>query len=164
MAEPADSPEEPEANPRRGMGAKGWIATLVAALALGGGGFYVTWSGLADDLLRPSEVAANHGTPAADAPSFLELDPLMVTVGGQGSIRQLRFRAFLQTEGERMDVAALQPRILDIFATYLRAVPVDRLEDPTALVTLRAQLLRRVQLLAGPEAVRDLLIIDFVIT
>lgn len=151
--------------PRRGMGRLGWLVTFLLALPLGGGGFYAAYTGALDAVLHPAEVAkVGHDTSTA-APHFLELDPLMVSVGGAGSIRQLRFRAFLQLgDGDGGDVTGLQPRILDIFATYLRAVSVDRLEDPTSLLQLRAQLLRRVQLLVGPDVVNDLLIIDFVIT
>ena len=167
MPETDDSADAPEVATRRGMGKVGWGLTLVAALIMGGGGFYATYAGALDSVLHPDAGTGQHGdAPSmAHAPSFVELDPLMVTVGGAGSIRQLRFRAFLQlNEGARDSVTELQPRILDIFATYLRAVSVDRLEDPTSLLHLRAQLLRRVQLLAGPDIVADLLIIDFVIT
>lgn len=164
MAETDRPAAETEAAPRRGMGAKGWIATLALALGLGGGGFYAAYAGLADSVLHASGEEPSPDAATPDSPQFLELDPLMVTVGGEGSIRQLRFRAFLQVGPEASaPVAALQPRILDIFATYLRAVPLDRLEDPTSLLQLRAQLLRRVQLLTGTGAVSDLLIIDFVI-
>lgn len=164
MGETDRSAAETDSTPRRRMGAKGWVATLVLAMTLGGGGFYATFSGIADPVLHAMNGPAKSSAPSADAPRFLELDPMMVTVGSANTIRQLRFRAFLQLGNEGgTPVAALQPRILDIFATYLRAVPVDRLEDPTALLQLRAQLLRRVQLLAGTDAVEDLLIIDFVI-
>lgn len=168
MSETDDSRESSQDAPRRGMGKVGWGLTLVLALALGGGGFYATHAGVLDSVLHSAEAtdgeAGEHAGPAGVAPNFLELDPLTVSVGGAGSIRQLRFRAFLQlAQGAGQDVTALQPRILDIFATYLRAVSVDRLEDPTSLLQLRAQLLRRVQLLVGPDVVDDLLIIDFVI-
>lgn len=170
MRDTDDSADKATGKPRRGMGKMGWIATLILVLALGGGGFYATFSGMVgggQDMARPIPEqgdAGGYDTATSDAPSYLELDPLMVSVGGAGSVRQLRFRAYLQLDDRRTDVASLQPRILDIFATYLRAISIARLEDPTALLHLRAQLLRRVQLLTGPNAVSDLLIIDFVIT
>ena len=164
MAEPTDSTQTEDAKPKKGLGKIGWGLTALVALGLGGGGFFATYSGL----LSPGGGAthtAQEGKAGSDqAPIFLELEPMMISVGDANSVRQMRFRAFLQLEDGHGDVAALAPRILDIFSTYLRAVSVDRLEDPTALLALRAQLLRRVQLLAGPEAVSDLLIIDFVIT
>ncbi|MEM7517299.1 MAG: flagellar basal body-associated FliL family protein, partial [Planctomycetota bacterium] len=134
-------------------------------LLLGGGGFYATYSGLlgAETPAPEGDQVATTG-PETDPIEFVELDPLQVSVGGEGSIRQLRFRAYLQLGPAGADpVEVVRPRILDIFATYLRAVPVATLEDPTALLRIRSQLLRRVQLLTGPDAVEDLLIIDFVI-
>lgn len=164
MAEPADSLQEDSAAPKKGLGKMGWILTIVFALGLGGGGFYATFSGLLGSDTAPEAAMAEAGGEADNAPVFLELDPMMISVGDPGSVRQMRFRAYLQLGESGTGVAALQPRILDIFSTYLRAVSVDRLQDPTALLDLRAQLLRRVQLLAGDDAVSDLLIIDFVIT
>ncbi|MGB3407636.1 MAG: flagellar basal body-associated FliL family protein [Jannaschia sp.] len=147
---------------KKGMGFKGAMIVLILAAVFGGGGFFATFSGMAAGVLSAKE--APHPVADAQGPQFLELDPMVVSVGGPGSIKQLRFRAFLQVPHEGGDhVGALAPRILDIFATYLRALGVDTLEDPAALLRIRAQLLRRVQLLAGPEAVSDLLIIDFVI-
>ncbi|UWQ18442.1 flagellar basal body-associated protein FliL [Jannaschia sp. M317] len=158
----ADETTEPPEK-KKGLGLIGWLIVVILALGLGGAGFFATYSGMADDLLAKEEVP--HPVADAKGPEFLELDPMLVTVGGPGSLKQLRFRAFLQTAHEGADhVPDLQPRILDIFATYLRALSVDMLEDPSSLLRIRAQLLRRVQLLAGPEAVSDLLIIDFVIT
>lgn len=159
----ADSDESTDAKPKKGPGLVGILLTLVVALGLGGGGFYAMYAGLLSSEGHAA-TAKDAEAAAPDAPIFLELDPMAISVGGTEGVKQLRFRAFLQLADDAGDVAALQPRILDIFATYLRALSVEQLEDPSGLFTLRAQLLRRVQLLAGPEAVRDLLIIDFVIS
>lgn len=164
MAKTDDATPEEDAPPAKGMGKKGWAAALVAALLLGGGGFYATYSGMVGAGEDHAAAHEDETHEAGTAPIYLELDPMMISVGDPGSIRQMRFRAVLQLEEGHSDVAALRPRILDVFSTYLRAVSVQRLEDPTALLDLRAQLLRRVQLLAGESSVSDLLIIDFVIT
>ena len=55
------------------------------------------------------------------------------------------------------------PRVLDVLNTYLRAVEVRDLEEPSSLVKLRAQMLRRVQVVTGEGKVRDLLITEFVL-
>lgn len=164
MADSTEETPEEETKPKKGLGKVGWILVFVLGLGLGGGGFFATYSGLFST--AESEMAETGDAPPEEGSElvFLELDPMMISVGNAGSIRQLRFRAYLQLPERNDDVAALQPRILDVFSTYLRAVSVDRLEDPTSLLDLRAQLLRRVQLLTGPGAVNDLLIIDFVIT
>jgi len=45
----------------------------------------------------------------------------------------------------------------------LRAVDVHDLENRNALIRLRSQMLRRIQLVIGQEQVRDLLIMEFVL-
>ena len=55
------------------------------------------------------------------------------------------------------------PRVLDTLNTYLRAVDVADLENPAALAKLRAQMLRRVQVVTGEGRVRDLLVTEFVL-
>ena len=55
------------------------------------------------------------------------------------------------------------PRIVDVLNTYLRAVEVRDLEEPAAMARLRAQMLRRVQVVTGEGRVRDLLVTEFVL-
>ncbi|MEL7416552.1 MAG: flagellar basal body-associated FliL family protein, partial [Pseudomonadota bacterium] len=57
----------------------------------------------------------------------------------------------------------LKPRISDVLNTYLRAVSLDELENPAAMLRLRAQMLRRIQLVTGEGRVRDLLISEFIL-
>ncbi|MEM8824130.1 MAG: flagellar basal body-associated FliL family protein [Pseudomonadota bacterium] len=158
----ADAEENTDVETKKGPGLKLWLAVIGLAVALGGGGFYATYSGLLLPSATPEE--ADQVMANIDPVRFVELDPLQISVGGDGSVQKLRFRAYLQVGASGPDpVEAVEPRILDIFATYLRALPTAVLEDPTALMRIRSQLLRRVQLLTGPDAVEDLLIIDFVI-
>ncbi|MCK0168248.1 flagellar basal body-associated FliL family protein [Jannaschia sp. S6380] len=165
MSETDESAPADDAAPRSKSGLMTWILTALVAIATAGGGFAAARMGVADRLLAGGSDVEEHGEHLPDLPQFLELEPIVISVGDARSVRQLRFRAFLEVAPDApTDVAALQPRILDVFAAYLRAVPIEQLEDPTALLRLRAQMLRRVQLLAGPDAVGDLLIIDFVIT
>ena len=55
------------------------------------------------------------------------------------------------------------PRIVDVMNGYLRALDAAELENPAALVRLRAQMLRRIQIVTGEGRVRDLLITEFVL-
>ena len=57
----------------------------------------------------------------------------------------------------------LLPRIVDVMNGYLRALDAAELENPAALVRLRAQMLRRIQIVTGEGRVRDLLITEFVL-
>lgn len=96
--------------------------------------------------------------------AFVALDPLIVNLSGQAGRQYLRFSAQLEVAPEFLsEIQALRPRIIDVLNGYLRAVQPADLEDPTALMRLRAQMLRRVQIVAGQDRVRDLLIMEFVI-
>ena len=76
----------------------------------------------------------------------------------------LRFAGQLEVAPEHAtEVAGLMPRVLDVLNTYLRAVDVRDLEEPSSLARLRAQMLRRVQVVTGEGRVRDLLITEFVL-
>jgi flagellar FliL protein len=55
------------------------------------------------------------------------------------------------------------PRIVDVTNTYLRALKLADLEDSQALIRLRAQLLRRMQVVTGEGRINDLLIMEFVL-
>jgi flagellar FliL protein len=124
-------------------GKKGLIIGILGALILGGAAFFVTFSGSLD---VPSENARG------------------ASLGKFASSRHLRFQAYLEVESAKADeVKHLSPRILDVLNTYLRAIAERELEDPASMNRLRAQMLRRVQVVVGEENVRDLLITEFVL-
>lgn len=139
------------------------IIGLVLLLLLGGGGFYAVYSGM---ILAPSEQMQQGGQKKPDALpdiAFIALDPLVISIRG-GTSRHLRFTGQLEVESfYAKDVELLKPRIVDVLNGYLRAVDVRDLEDQTTLVRLRAQMLRRIQLVTGEGRVRDLLIMEFVL-
>lgn len=140
------------------------LAGLVLALGLGGGGFWISYSGLLFPRVAPVPAATVTARPAATATpgSFLALDPITINLGSRGQARHLRFVAQLEVApAHAAEVGRLLPRIVDVLNTYLRAVDLPELEEPAALTRLRAQMLRRIQMVAGPDRVRDLLIMEF---
>ncbi len=163
MANETETEEAPA--PKRGR--KGAIAGLVLALVLGAGGFYAAYSGL---IAFPSGAEAEKAQTAEPPPdplpdiAFVDLKPLVVSLGPGSANRHLRFHAQLEVPGaHEAEVESLLPRILDVLNGYLRAVDTALLSDPAALVRLRAQMLRRVQVVTGEGRVRDLLITEFVL-
>ena len=73
----------------------------------------------------------------------------MVSIG-RGGGRYLRFSAQLEVAAADVEeVTLLSPRVLDVLNSYLRAVETADIEDPAAMARLRAQMLRRVQLVTG---------------
>ncbi len=163
MSEAVAVKEERRGKRRRGGG--GIVPGLGAGLLLGGLGFYAVWSGTVElPGSGPAKDAdAGHAEPAP-AVAFVPMDPIMISLPPDASARHLRFVGQLEVEPEfQAEVAALAPRVLDTLNTYLRAVEVRDLENPAALQRLRAQMLRRVQVVTGEGQVRDLLVTEFIL-
>ena len=142
------------------------IIGLVLALAGGGGGFYAVQSGLLFGTAPQLEEEAHHAVTEEPLPdvAFVPIDPIVVSLVNGGSSSHLRFRAQLEVPGEyASDVEHILPRIVDVLNSYLRALSPADIEAPDALVRLRAQMLRRVQIVTGQGRVRDLLIMEFVL-
>lgn len=138
------------------------IAGLVLFLVLGGAGFYATWSGLL--MGAKSEALDDHAANPLPDIAFVPVDPIIISLGPGAKSQHLRFNSQLEvTKPMAEEVTLLLPRILDVLNGYLRAIDVTQLEDPAALVRIRAHLLRRIQLVTGDGRVRDLLITEFVL-
>lgn len=156
MSDAAETPAPP-----RSAGLRPILAGVGIAALLGGGAFYATWSGLV--LADASDHAGEVPGPLPDV-AFLPLDPVVVSLNGSGEGRHLRFVAQLEVAKPYAgDVTHLTPRILDVLNGYLRAVDPVTLQQAGALVTIRAQLLRRIQIVTGEGRVRDLLVTEFVL-
>ncbi|MGX9352331.1 flagellar basal body-associated FliL family protein [Shimia sp. W99] len=141
------------------------IIGLVLALAGGGGGFYAVQSGLLFGAASHHEEEEHQTASVEPLPdvAFVPLDPIVVSLVDGGS-SHLRFRAQLEVPGEyASDVEHILPRIVDVLNSYLRALSPADIEAPDALVRLRAQMLRRAQIVTGQGRVRDLLIMEFVL-
>ncbi|KIN65937.1 Flagellar basal body-associated protein FliL [Sulfitobacter noctilucae] len=141
------------------------IIGLVLALAGGGGGFYATWSGMI--LGDGPETAEAEETleikPGPDV-SYVDVDPLVISMRAPSNANHLMFRATLEVPALAQEtVEKLLPRVIDVLNSYLRALEPRDLEDPAALTRLRAQMLRRVQVVAGADNIKDLLIMEFVL-
>jgi flagellar FliL protein len=163
MAEPEETEEEtPKKKSKMPM-----ILGLVLALAGGGGGFYAVSSGLilGGDSHAMEEMAVEEEM-ITDMPdvAFIPVDPLVISLGEGSNSSHLRFRAQLEVGSTHQhEVERLMPRVVDVLNNYLRALDVKDLEDRSILVRLRAQMLRRIQIVTGGGRVKDLLIMEFVL-
>ncbi len=139
------------------------IIGLVLALIGAAGGFYVTWSGALFGNAGFFHEAEKIAAPLPDI-AFLPVDPVVISLGPGATARHLKFTAQLEVaKSYSEEVALLMPRILDVLNSYLRAVAITDLEDPSAMTRLRAQMLRRVQIVTGEGRVRDLLVTEFLL-
>ena len=156
-----DDGEEPKKKSKKPM-----LIGLILALVLGGGGFFAVYSGMILGPQIEDEHAADTMAEAEPLPpvAFIPVDPLVINLGQGSTNRHLKFRAQLEVEPSSQDeVTMLLPRVTDVLNGYLRAIKIAELEEPTALIKLRAQMLRRVKMVTGEGRVRDLLIMEFVL-
>lgn len=140
------------------------ILGIVFAILGGGGGFTAVQMGLIGG--TKEEVVEEKVEEAEELPAlaFVPMETLVVNLPESASAKHLLFTAQLEVEpAYSQEVTDLMPRIVDVLNGYLRAVDLSELEDPTALVRLRAQMLRRVQVVVGDGRVKDVLIMEFVL-
>jgi flagellar protein FliL len=136
---------------------------FVAAFVLGGGGFYATFSGMIFGG-NDEKSEAVHAPGPLNGVAFVPLDTIVISLGPDSGSKHLRFTAQLEVlDTAAADVTTLSPRILDVINSYLRAIDMASIEDPHAMARLRAQMLRRIQVVTGEGRVRDLLITEFVL-
>ncbi|MBY6003853.1 flagellar basal body-associated FliL family protein [Salipiger bermudensis] len=174
----ADAPAEDEGTPPKKGSKLPLLIGLVLALAGGGGGFLAAWSGLLPfgGGHAPSEAGdgdSGHGDGHGSDPplpmpdtnvAFVELPPLTISMGTMANLHHLRFRASLEVPPQyAAEVETLSPRVIDVLNSYLRALRPEDIEAPGALIRLRSQMLRRLQMVAGEDRVRDLLVLEFVL-
>jgi flagellar protein FliL len=164
------------------------LVALILALVGGGAGFYAMKSGLIpfghqaaeDDMNEANsdskgtpedpQYSGSEMMPGADSKTvmediaFVEIDPITISLLAGQSVSFLRFRAQLEVNSEyEREVSMILPRVTDVLNGYLRALELEDLTGPLALVRLRSQMLRRVQVVTGRGRVRDLLIMEFVL-
>lgn len=164
MTETSEQEGPDDAAPKKSK--KGMVIGLVLALLFGAGGFYAVYSGLLLGHTTEGDAHAQEADPSNPLPevAFVPIQPLLVNIGDDGENKFLRFQAQLEVKGSaEQEVVNFLPRIVDVLNGYLRAVDISELEQRAALVRLRAQMLRRIQVVTGEGRVRDLLIMEFVV-
>lgn len=156
-------PEKPQEAVRKKKSRLPFLAGILLAAILGSGSFFAVFAGY---ILNPA--AEGHGVPtegdALAGIQFLPIDSIVISLGAAGKNQHLRMTSQVEVDkAHAADVKQLMPRILDVLNAYLRAVEVAQLQDPAALIRLRSQMLRRIQVVTGEGRVRDLLITEFVL-
>lgn len=146
------------------------IIGLVLALVGGAGGFFAANQGFilggesASAEEKEEEAKSSEVTDILSDITFVPMDPLTISMPLSSRYKHLRFRAELEVKKEyTSEVETILPRIVDILNSYLRALEISDIEQAASLARLRSQMLRRVQVVAGPGRVNDLLIMEFVL-
>ncbi|MBB97813.1 MAG: flagellar basal body protein FliL [Rhodobacteraceae bacterium] len=162
-----DAAAEPTEEPKKG-GKGPLLIGLVLALVGAGGGYFAVSAGLlpfgGTEEAHEEKVEHEADVVPTEDIAFIEVPGMVISFTGGGRRQLLRFSAQLEvSKAYKDDVELLLPRIVDVLNGYLRALEVSDIEDPMALTRLRAQMLRRIQIVTGRDMVRDLLIMEFVL-
>jgi flagellar FliL protein len=154
-----------EAAPKKGGRKK--LVLLAAPLLLIGLGAGLWFGGILPPLLgMGGATAAPPAEPAPPQPAFVDLPEIVSNLNAPGRRASfVRLRAKLEVaRGE--DVAVVQaamPRLVDLFATYLREVRPEELRGSAGSQRLREELVARATLAAMPARITDVLFVEILV-
>jgi flagellar FliL protein len=139
------------------------IAVPLLLLALGGG---LYMSGVIPHFGQEKKAvekvkAGNPDVVAAGPSHFYELPDMIINLAGEKGGRQrflkLRITLELNNINDEKAIAAVLPRVMDHFQTYLRELRIDDLRGSAGIYRLRQELLDRVRASTDGAGVRDIL-------
>lgn len=143
----------------------GAVSTIALGAAATGAAFFLAPAAQQCAPGSVADVAANGVASLSPDVTFVNLEPLVISLGPDAKSRYLKISLSLEsTKSHEKDIYQLSPRIRDTLNTYLRAVAEDDLVRPSSMTRLRAQMLRRLQLAAPGANISDILITEFVLS
>jgi len=99
-------------------------------------------------------------------PVFYDMPEFLVNISSKsGPTRYLKMRVSLEVSNVEILTAIepLMPRIVDGFQVYLRELRPEDLEGSAAIVRMKEELLRRLNLAVEPHEVRDVLFKEVIV-
>lgn len=166
--EMSEDSDKTEAAPKKGSKSSMIIGLAMAAMAAGGG-FYAASNGMIlgakSDAETSAEAPKTAGLDDTATFEFLPLDPVVINLPPGSAHTHFRLVSQLEVNATELGAVSRQmPRILDTMNTYLRALEPSDFEDRIALTRIRTHLLARITTVVGTEKVRDLLIMEFILS
>ncbi len=137
----------------------GRMVFLVAGLTLGLAGAGAAAAQFLPSMSPPAQQESGK-------PVFVDVPEMALTVPNDGQPRQVRIKLSLELGRVPPGMPSpelVMPRVYDALLTYLRTAHDDELGGSFALDRLRGDLLRRLDLVLGAGAVRDVLITSLVV-
>jgi flagellar FliL protein len=144
------------------------LAILVLLIAIGAG---LWFSGILPNMLgmgHKAETEEQHAKlkEKEHAPVFVELPEMIANLNAPGrraSYVKMKARLELSKEADQAAFTAAQPRVIDLFQTYLREMRPDELRGSAGTYRLREELIARASLAAAPAQVVDVLFSELLV-
>ena len=98
--------------------------------------------------------------------AFSDVPDILVNIqSNDGTPAYLKLSLSLEMDNdlEKTGIAALMPRLVDQFQSYLRELRIDDLKGSEGVLRLKEELLRRVNVAAAPYHVRDVLLKQMIV-
>jgi len=159
MADETENTDE-AAPPKRGKA--GLILVILGVILAGAGGVAVGYLNLIPGLGEPAVEKVK--LPSIENTIFINLPSIVIPLGQNANAKHLRAIFSIETDENYKDrIEKLQPRLMDMLNTYLRAVEEKELTNPERFQNLQAQMLRRARLVSGEDAIKNLLVQEFIL-
>jgi flagellar FliL protein len=143
------------------------LILLAAPVLLVGAGAGLWFSGLASSLPGMKHEAPKAMAEAAPpAPTYVEMPQIVANLNAgarRTSFVKLQARLELSKPEDVAAFTAAQPRVLDLFQTYLREMRPEELRGSMGTFRLREQLIARASLAIAPARVVDVLFTELLV-
>ncbi|HEV7267407.1 MAG TPA: flagellar basal body-associated FliL family protein [Falsiroseomonas sp.] len=137
-----------------GLGAGLWFGGILPPLLGMGGGS------------QEEAAQAAAAAPPPPVPAFVDLPEIVSNLNVQGrraSFVRLRAKIEVSRSEDVPAVQAAMPRLVDLFATYLREVRPEELRGSAGSHRLREELIARATIAATPAQITDLLFVEILV-
>lgn len=141
-----------------------FIVLPIFVIGAGAAGFY--YSGFADSYLGIEKSAEEEKAAALKKAVFFDLPEMLVNLNSSGrrtNFLKINISLELEEESDIKNLELLMPRIVDGFQIYLRELRVDDLRGSAGMYRLREDLLRRINEVAKPIRINDILFKEMLI-
>ena len=159
--------EEQEGSSGKKLSGKKLVLFIVLPIfVIGAGAAGVYYSGFADSYLGVEKSAEEEKAAALKKAVFFDLPEMLVNLNSPGrrtNFLKINISLELEEESDIKNLESLMPRIVDGFQIYLRELRVDDLRGSAGMYRLREDLLRRINEVAKPIRINDILFKEMLI-
>jgi len=150
------------------------VLVVLPLLLIVGAAAGAYFTGLADPVVamlgggkHAEEAAPVEGKDAGAPPVFYELPEMLVNLnpgsGRRAAHMKIKVRLELASALDTPKIEAMLPRIVDSFQVYLRELRVEDLQGAAGMYRLREELMMRVNRVASPAKINDVLFQDVLV-